>query len=398
MQFIEQPRQLWLRKALFQVHLWLGVGLGLYFALVSLTGSLIVYKKEIERAMIPRLIHVDPLPQRQSLDAMVAKVKAAYPHLALNNIYLYWDPGVTWSFRMQGRAEGRVQVYVDPYRNEILGEDRYKDKFLQWVYDLHVNLLLGEWGELLNGWGGFALALTSLSGLVIWWPGRRWWKQGFVYETRARWKRQNYDLHKVGGFWTALPLLLLAVTGAYWTFPQAYESVLEFCFGGPAKIATPRVRPQPAVTPRSLDDALAAARVALPAGVPTPFRPAAKPNETHSLHHILPGDWRTQGDNVVYIDPYTAQVVRVTLHQDLPLAARLQRDIFALHFGTFWGHPSRIAWLFVGLSPLLLFVTGLLMWWNRSLSKKRWFRVAPAASALPPRSAAPAPSRLANLR
>jgi len=43
--------------------------------------------------------------------------------------------------------------------------------------------------------------------------------------------------------------------------------------------------------------------------------------------------------------------------------------MFGLHFGTFWGHPSRIVWLLVGISPLILFVSGLLMWWNRSLSK-----------------------------
>jgi uncharacterized iron-regulated membrane protein len=219
-----------------------------------------------------------------------------------------------------------------------------------------------------------ALALMSVSGLVIWWPGRRWWKQGFVYETRARWKRQNYDLHKVGGFWTLVPLFLLAITGAYWTFPESYEAALEKLFGGPVKIATPRVAPRPETAYRSLDEALAAARAALPEGVPTLFRPAAKANEVHSLHHILPGDWRTQGDNVVYVDPYTAKVVRVTLHKDLPLAARLQRDIFALHFGTFGGHGTRVAWVIFGVAPLVLFVTGLLMWWNRSLSKKPPFR------------------------
>lgn len=381
MSFWSEPRKVFWRKALFQIHLWLGVGLGLYFVVVALTGSIIVYKKEIERSQIPHLTRVEPLPQRQSFAAMVANVKATYPNASLSNVYLYWQPGDTFSFRLQSKTEGRIQVYVDPYRNRILGEDRYKDRFLQWAYDLHVNLLLGDLGEYLNGWGGFGLALVSFSGIIVWWPGRRWWRQGFTYETRARWKRQNYDLHKLSGLLTTVPLLLLALTGAYWSFPQAYEDLLARLTNSPVKVPTPRVSPVSPTQLASLDTVLDNAIRVIPGGTPTLFRPAAKPNEVHSLHHILPGDWRTQGDNVVYIHPATAEVVRVTLHKDLPLGARLQRDIYGLHFGTFWGHPSRIAWLFVGFAPPLLFVSGLLMWWNRSLSKLR--RPAPHTSSVP---------------
>jgi uncharacterized iron-regulated membrane protein len=369
MGFLAEPRKVIWRNALFQIHLWLGVGLGLYFVLIALTGSIIVYKKEMERAMIPHLVRVSPLDKRVSFQSMVDTVKAAYPKASLQNVYLYWQPGDTWSFRMQSKTEGRIQVYVDPYRGTIVGEDRYRDKFLQWVYDLHINLLMGDFGELLNGWGGFALALMSLSGIVIWWPGRRFWRTGFIYETRARWKRQNYDLHKLSGLVSAAFLFLLAITGAYWSFPTQYESLLSALTGTPAKIATPRV--SPVKDKVDLDTVLARAIAAIPGGTPTLFRPAAKPNEVHSLHHLLPGDWRTQGDHVVYLHPATGDVVRITRHEDVPLAARLQRDIYGLHFGTFWGHPSRIAWVLIGLSPTLLFVTGLLMWWNRSLSKRR---------------------------
>jgi len=367
MSYIQEPRKVWWRKALFQVHLWLGVSLGLYFMLVCVTGSVIVYKKEIERTMIPQLIHVEPLQKRVSFQGIVDVVKAAYPKAALQNVYFYWEPGASWSFRMQSKAEGRIQVYVDPYRGVILGEDRYQGKFLQWVYDLHVNLLLGETGEFLNGLGGFGLAVVSLSGIVVWWPGRRWWRQGFVYERRARWKRQNYDLHKLGGFVSSVALILLAITGAYWSFPAEYEAVLAKLTGTPAKLTAPRVE---ATTEwANLDQVLDSAIQAIPGGRPTLFRLAAKPTEVHSLHHFLPGDWRTQGDNVAYIHPGSGKVVNVRYHADVPLGARLQRDIFGLHFGTFWGHPTRVLWVVLGFTPVVLFVTGLLMWWNRSLSK-----------------------------
>ena len=107
----------------------------------------------------------------------------------------------------------------------------------------------------------------------------------------------------------------------------------------------------------------------MPEGDARLFTFSSRPELPHSLHKAVPGDWRTQGDNVVYIDAQTAEIVRVDYHRDLSLGVRLQRDMFGLHFGTFWGHPTRIVWLLVGVAPLILFVSGLLIWWNRTVAK-----------------------------
>jgi uncharacterized iron-regulated membrane protein len=367
--FWQNPRAAWWRNALFQIHLWAGIILGLYFVVIGLTGTLIVYKKELERAMIPHLIRVEPQPQRASFQAMYDSVRRAYPQAGISNVFLYPE-GVSWSFRLSENKE-RVQVYVNPYTAEVLGEDRYRNKFLQWVYDLHVNLLAGKTGVLLNGIGGFALALMALSGIVIWWPGRRFWRTGFVYARRAGWKRQNYDVHKLLGLSSAGFLLLLGVTGSYWTWPKEYEAALAWLTRGPAKTSAPKVAPTDPAQWQDLEAILASARAALPEGQPSLFRFAAKPGETHSLKRILPTDWRTQGDDTVYIDPATARVVHIDLHAEQPLGVRLQRDIYALHFGTFGGHGTRVLWLLIGLTPLVLFVSGLLMYWNRVLVKRR---------------------------
>lgn len=374
--FWKQPRQVRWRGWLFQVHLWAGLILGLLFTVVGLTGSLVVYKKELERLMIPSLIHVSPQGERQSFAQMTDLVRRTYPRGTLENAFLYQEPGVSWSFRL-GTPEGRVQVYVDPYRNKILGHDTYRDKFLQWVYDLHAELLGDHTGLVINGIGAFVLMAVSLSGLVVWWPGAGHWRFGFSYETRARWKRQNYDLHKVAGFWSCALLLLVAFTGAYYAFPQSYEKSIAWITGSPAKVASPKPPPG-AGEFASLDLVLANALRQIPEGTATLFTYARRPGQVHSLRKMLAEDWRTTGDNVIYLDPISAQVLRVDYHRDLPLATRLVRDISGLHFGTFWGHASRATWVVLGLMPGLLFVTGLLMYWNRWLSK-RW-SVGPTAA------------------
>src|SRR5580698_6390939 len=45
--WVRQPQKIWLRRALFQVHLWSGVTLGLYILMISVTGSVLVYRNEL---------------------------------------------------------------------------------------------------------------------------------------------------------------------------------------------------------------------------------------------------------------------------------------------------------------------------------------------------------------
>jgi uncharacterized iron-regulated membrane protein len=368
MSFLRQPRQLWWRNALFQIHLWSGLLLGLYFLVIGASGSVIVFKKEMERAAIPHLIRVPPAATQASFQTMHDTVQRAYPQAKIVNAFLY-SPGTSWSFRLSDHGE-RVQVYVNPHTGRILGQDRYGGKWLEWFYRLHVNLLAGNTGKWLNGIGGLCLTAMALSGVVIWWPGLRHWRNGLRYAWRAGWKRQNYDIHKLLGLVSVPLLVLLGITGSYWTWPKQYEAVLSWLTRGPAKTTPPAVPRIPMEQWKDLETILRSARAALPQGQPTLFRFAARPGDTHGLKRFLPGDWRTQGDDTVYLDPATAQVVRLDIHAEQPLGVRLQRDIYGLHFGMFGGLPTRILWVLVGLTPGALLLTGLLMYWNRVLVKK----------------------------
>lgn len=83
--------------------------------------------------------------------------------------------------------------------------------------------------------------------------------------------------------------------------------------------------------------------------------------------------------NWVYVDPPTAQVLRVDRFDQQPLGAKIIRLLTPLHYGTIGGLITRILWMVTGLMPGVFFVTSLLMWWNRVLSKKT--RRSPMASA-----------------
>jgi hypothetical protein len=46
-QWLQRPQNVWLRRALFQIHLWTGVGVGLYVLAISISGSASVFRNEI---------------------------------------------------------------------------------------------------------------------------------------------------------------------------------------------------------------------------------------------------------------------------------------------------------------------------------------------------------------
>lgn len=366
--FWHRPRLLSLRKTVFYVHLLLGLSIGLLASIICLTGSLIVYKPEIESLILGPVSHVVPPTDARTVSLQLAydAVRQERPDCKIVQAYLHAEPDLAWSFDLNCKPGGRVVVYINKYRGNITGQDHFQGKWTQWIYDLHVHLLSGATGEIVNGIGALLLVVLASTGLIVWWPGVKQWRSAFRFEMRARWRRKNYDLHRLTGFFASLLLMFVAVTGAYFAFPKTYEAFIAWAAQKPSVLLAPRNK---VAAPRQINlDAIYATAVrALPAGETTLFTFPQQKDAPYSLRRMLPGDWRRTGDNLVYIDQFTGQVIRINYHRELPWPIRFTRDIYPLHFGTFGGNFTRILWILVGLAPAILYLTGSIMWWNRSI-------------------------------
>ena len=131
---------------------------------------------------------------------------------------------------------------------------------------------------------------------------------------------------------------------------------------------------------RSLDEILESAQRALPGSEPSQIIFPVKPNDAFTLRMRRDSDPHRIGLNWVYVDPATAQVLRVDRFDQQPLGVQIIRLMTPLHYGTFGGIPTQVLWVVMGLLPGMLFVTAFLMWWNRSLAR-RWWRARKAAAA-----------------
>ncbi len=371
------PRSTSLRVWMFNIHLYCGLALGFMVTIVGLTGSLIVYKPETERLMSAAMANVQPLREKVSVDDLYRSVHAFRPTHRIDRLYTWGGPTAAWMFRTI-RPDGRRQyIYVDQYRGNVLGEYIMDGSLLQWIYELHDNLLLGKRGLAANGWAALLLTVLCFTGSVIWWPGARRVITGFHFHTRAGWKTQNYDIHKILGFLAVIPLAVLAISGAYYAFPDAYRKIAAGVSGTVSFLETPTSHSTSGTDAR-LDKVFTVATSTIPDAELTILTFPSARNGSFTARKRLAGDWSRLGNQYLYIDRYSGDVLRVDRLDRLPLGARLVNAMSPLHYGSFAGHWSRILWIFMGLVPGVPSISGFLMWWNRVIVK----RLRPAEAAL----------------
>lgn len=165
----QRGRALWLK-----LHLALALSVGLLFALLGLTGSLGVYREDIDALFNPRLTVDAPQGNYQSLDKILAAVRKAHPgrHGA-------------WTLEMPHSPQGMVtawfdkpqetyfdwyaplMVSVNPYTAEVVASRFWGRTLGTWLLDLHSHLLLGLFGRQTVGILGLLLMLSVASELYL---------------------------------------------------------------------------------------------------------------------------------------------------------------------------------------------------------------------------------------
>src|SRR5580658_2929926 len=101
-QCIRHPRTVFLRKAIFQLHLWSGIGLGLYVLLISVTGSILVYRNELYRAATPDPIVVTASGSRLTDQQLKGTATRVYPGYTVVRINRPLNPDQAVSIVLKG--------------------------------------------------------------------------------------------------------------------------------------------------------------------------------------------------------------------------------------------------------------------------------------------------------
>lgn len=362
--FLTRPQDTWIRKAIFQIHLWTGIAAGLYAIFIGITGSLLVIHSELRES---RIRVATPAATRLPVESILERASAAFPGQRIGTLLLPWDERdayVGWA--------GPTQFAVDPSTGAMLPIEG-AGGFWRTVERLHSNFTFARTGRLWIGIGGLVMVAMCLTGIVIWWPGRANWKRSIGVDWGAGWKRINWDLHSATGFWGFAFMLLLSITGAYFTWPAVFRNAVASVMPlARPSMQAPKSNPAPRAQPLDIATLAAIATREVPGR-----RPASVYLGETALTFNFPEDSPTnyRATSAILVDRYSGEILARDLYEMRSVGDQTVAWIAPLHVGSFadgssWRLAVKTIYFLGGLVLPFLFVTGFIMWWNRVVSKR----------------------------
>lgn len=376
--FLLHPRQTALRRFMFQIHLWAGLGLGLYLAAIGVTGAILLFKDESFALAYPQLYSVPKAgAPTLSIDTIVESVRSKYPGHRIRRIDVPTARRDTYLIMAENAGAYR-QIFVHPVTGAVLGQ-LPKPSFMSFVEDVHGNLLAGTPGRIVNCILALLALLLAGTGVIIWWPGaKRWWKSLGLKVSRGG--TTIRALHGTIGIWTFAFIAMFAATGSLYYFGSVVYRVLARVSplsNVPVHYSNPNLdgtKPRPDIQPL-IDSAQKGSPDRKLWGVFLPM------SEKSAIQVVLGPvgkelgrdrwEWNDSGQRNFFFDQYSGEVLQQWDTTNNTLADFVRSWPVKLHTGEFGGVGVKVLWVFTGLAPLLLFVLGVIMWWKRVVRREQ---------------------------
>jgi uncharacterized iron-regulated membrane protein len=343
------------RPVLKTLHTWIGIVSGLFLSVVALTGSVIVFRGEFERAALPHR-SAPALSRQAGLDEAAREIVRVQPGAHVRRVRMPAAPGDPYIFQVQSEGKRTERIVSDSSTGQVLGT--VQSGWVDWMVDLHRNLLSGSTGRGIVGAIGIVLFVLSATGLIMWLTGARSWRAWTSVRLGSA-TRFHYELHRASGLWSYAFLAVISFTGIELAYPQTFRQAVQSLTGKPATVAAPKKIQAEVQLP--LDEYLRLGRAAMADGVPTELRLPERGKGPVDLRFYRAGDLSPSG-NHVYLNPATGAVIAIDRIVDRPIGARFLAAFSPIHYAQFGGVTAKIAWALFGTAPLLLFVTGLYAW------------------------------------
>lgn len=366
------------KKIIGKIHLWLGLSSGLIIFFLGITGCILAFEHEIRSVTEPwRFVKEEtkPLQPPGKLKANAEKYldgknanSIEYTSTGESAIVSYYD---TDNFK---------QVFLQPYSGEVLKVKNMNRDFFRVVLNGHYYLWLPPGtGQPIVAVATLIFLLMLVTGLVLWWPkNKAARKQRFRIKWNARWRRVNYDLHNVLGFYITWVVIFITLTGLVWGFQWFEKSVYWISSAG---------KTMPAYySPSSDTTAAGKDKMNITDIVWLNMMPKKKNNESLILAFLQtekdalaisinhrPGTYYNM-DNY-YFDQYsgrqlTGKGTYAGAFKNAAMADKIKRMNYDIHVGAVLGLPGKIMAFFASLIAASLPATGFYIWWGRRKKKK----------------------------
>ncbi len=397
------------------VHRHAGLAMTVFFIIVGLTGSLLAFYRELEQALNPQL-HVEA-NGRPPLD-MVTLIESAErlaPQARVDSVWLDEAAAhVSVSPRPnpatgQADALDYTQLILDPYSGEELGRRSWGDisqglsNLMPFVYKLHYALALGEWGGWILGITALVWTLDCFVGFYLTLPAAKraqpqeqenfltqhtaskrsfWqrWRPAWLIKWRGSNYRINFDLHRAGGLWLWIVLLIFAWSSVFMNLGDTvYKTVMQAVseFHQPWTEIPDLDKPlqNPAVGWREAyrigQQTMARAAVEQGIQIEAPISMWLNRAKGFYVFNVRSSaDIQDKfGQTKAVIDASSGEVKMLLLPSGQYNGNTITTWLMALHMGNVFGLPYRIFVCVLGLAIVMLSATGLVIWLKKRRAK-----------------------------
>jgi uncharacterized iron-regulated membrane protein len=364
------------KKIIGKIHLWLGLASGLIVLFLGITGCILAFEIEIRNLTEKyRFVKTEDKPYLPPSELR----KIAQPHFSSNIALGIEYPGKgRAAIAMYYDATHYELVFLNPYTGEVLKHKNMNRDFFRTIVDGHFYLWLPPHiGQPIVAYATLVFVVMMITGLILWWPrskGAR--KQRFAIKWSARWRRKNYDLHNVLGFYMTWIAVFIALTGLVFGLQWFARSVYWVSSGGKAMVEHEH--------PVS-DTLQTAAYTNMADRLWTEYRGTVKEKESIGIYFAnlntdpvevvvnhRPGTYYKSDYH--FYDQYTGKKIRGTgaydgTFKEASVADKLVRMNYDIHVGAVLGLPGKILAFFGSLMAASLPVTGFMIWLGRRKKK-----------------------------
>jgi uncharacterized iron-regulated membrane protein len=356
------------------IHKWLGLISGLIVFIVSITGCIFCFQDEIKDALYSwRMVEKENKPFVMP-SVLHKKSRELFP--GGEEQMVFYAGKDRPAMVIQSEKESYFFNYFNPYSGEFLyREDRTKE-FFTIVEEIHMHLLLPEAiGRQVVGISTIIFVLLLISGIIQWWPKKRkHLKDRLRVKWNAKWRRVNYDLHNVSGFYVSLAAFAIAVTGLSFSYEWMHEGM--YLAGNLGK-SYEEEKETPIV------DTTAVAQGNMPA-LDMAFTGIVKAKPDDEMFFVWKPDDKSaivagaypvplifDHQSNMYFHPATGKVLKEQLYEGKSPGMKFQEMAYGLHTGQYFGLTGKIIAFIASLFAAALPVTGFIIWWGRKNKKPK---------------------------
>ena len=370
------------------LHLWLGLITGIVMVIVCLTACIWVFNDEITTMLEPGTkvaYQQKPVLTPSQLQKIAA---TKYPGKKVS--YVTYQQGKAIYLNIGEGRKGGTTMRINPYTGQIISIKERKPgetDFFRFILNGHRFLWMPyEIGRPIVNYSTLIFVITLITGMVLWWP-QKWNKntrqQSFKIKWGASFKRVNYDLHNVFGFYALLVISAMALTGMVYGIEWYSKGVYWVTTAGKTLPEFKRLKSDSTqagllYTPEQAMDSVfnkVLERHPEAEGFYYSYADTSKPASSIGIT-IYP----TTGK---YYNLYSYSFDQHTLKQ-LPgnkvyesefssaeFGTKLRRLNYDIHIGAILGFPGKVMAFFGALIGASLPVTGFLIWLGRKNKKKK---------------------------